>query len=316
MGNITPLPFVFDLDLAYSAQAFRQPFEGILNEGAEGIYDALVVAKGGTGVNPDAGGGVRNNTVDTLPGWAWVLGDVAPNTDGIYRVWIDTTQNDAVTNNSTGSTRNDSVVLEVLDTPTYVARTRIIAGASGGGLATIPNNCLELARLAIPNGFTGASVITASMITDVRPRNVLDSRFSKRLSGASPGADVRMTTSATTDVLTSTFTLPKAQRAIVGAQLAYLADPAGGANGLLGACLLIDGVLDPYGFGGTVNVAQSPNVGSRGQIVIPAHPVDLAAGTHTIKLQGDRDANNVIDARGMVTFNGRNYIGTTLSIVV
>lgn len=316
MGVLTPKPFIFSTDLVYFAESIRQPFEGIVNEGVEGVNDLLVVPKGGTAASPDAGGGARNNTVDTLTGWAWVVGDVAPNTDGVYRQWVDTTQNDPVTANSTGGNRLDAVILEILDSPTFTGKTRIVAGPSGGGQPTIPNNAIWLATLTIPNGFTAASVITASMITDKRARHMLDTQYSKRLSGASPGADVRMSASATTDVLSSTFTLAKAQRVLVGAQLAYLADPAGAANGLLGAALLIDGVLDPYGFGGTVNVAQNPNVGSRGQIVIPTHAVDLAAGAHTIKLQGDRDASNVIDARGMVTFNGRNYIGTTLYIAV
>lgn len=311
MGNLAVNPFIFDLDLAYAANAIRQPWEAVVNEGVEGVNDLLVVPKGGSAASPDAGGGARNNTVDTLIGWAWVLGDVAPNTDGIYRCWVDVTQNDAFTANSTGSTRNDSVILEVLDTPTYLARTRVVAGASGGGLATIPGNAIELARVALPNGFTTGGVITASMITDVRKHHKADTSSSVRRTA---GSDLALPQNATTDILTATFTLAKAQPVKLGASVRF--DNSVSTPGLAALALLIDGTLDPYGTIGPVEVGGQGADFDRATVTIPTHAVHLAAGAHTVKLQSDRGGAGTIVATGAITFNSRSYVPTWLYVEI
>lgn len=170
--DLVPKPWIINLAATYDGDEIRQPWQDVLVEGVVGINDYLVVPKGGTAANPDAGGGSRNQSVDILGllgAAGWVLGDDTPNTQGIYRQRAGAvTINETLAANASGSLRIDLVVLEILEGSSK-GRTRVVQGTPGAGVPATPNNCLPLASVSCANGFT---VITSTEVTDLRRRAV------------------------------------------------------------------------------------------------------------------------------------------------
>jgi hypothetical protein len=137
---------------------------------------------------------------------------------------------------------------------------------------------------------------------------------------ATPGSDPaspdkRLTQSATTDILTASFTLSHDQAVLVGAK-ALLVN-TGSATGATGICISLDGSMIPgHGQVGAVELGATGTSTDQINTAIPTFSVSLAAGSHTVILQADRDANGVINARSSTTPNGRTYHPTSLTIIV
>lgn len=135
----------------------------------------------------------------------------------------------------------------------------------------------------------------------------LSQDYSLRLTGA----NVRLTESATTNILTSTFTLTAPAVLNVAASVRTINS---GADALLGITIIVDGTFSSERCAGPVAVFAS---GVSAILDIPLRQVGLAAGAHTITLQADRNANGVVDATGTTTFGvgSRSYKATSLTII-
>jgi hypothetical protein len=122
------------------------------------------------------------------------------------------------------------------------------------------------------------------------------------------GANVALTQAVTTNILTVTFTLSAGRTLMVGGSASCVG--SGGQSGAVGLALQIDGTLDPMGFAGYIDLGASQTL----SISILTHPVQFDAGAHSIHLQADRDANNVIQAKADSSFNSRGYHPTKLLV--
>lgn len=174
----------------------------------------------------------------------------------------------------------------------------------------ITDNIVDLLDVA-----TGFDEIDA----DVQALYVKDTSHSTYLTptgGSDPGSpDKRLAQSATTDILTVSFSLTETQTVLIGAKALLL--NTGSATGALGLCVSIDGTrVTGYGEVGAVELGAAGTSTDQINVAIPTFAVSLAAGSHTIVLQADRDANGIINARSTTTPNGRTYHPTSLTVIV
>jgi hypothetical protein len=159
-----------DLRTATSAALGGRLYEGIVaGTGAIGrghgvlSADAMAVTASPT---PD-------NQVHVAPGFAAIRGTQA-NTQGSYLCPLDASYTLVVPAKHATLTTNHYVVAQVRDDE-YAAHSGdnwepvIVSGTPGAGNPTVPEDCLVLARLTIPGGSGGSTIVTGTHITDLRP---------------------------------------------------------------------------------------------------------------------------------------------------
>jgi hypothetical protein len=138
-------------------------------------------------------------------------------------------------------------------------------------------------------------------------------------SGDPASPDLRLPQSATTDILTASFTLTRAQAVRIGAKVLLV--NTGASTGAIGICIEIDGSrVTGHGEVGSVELGANGTSTDQINTAIPTFttPTTLATGSHTVKLRADRgaDPTGVINARSTTTPNGRTYHPTSLTIEI
>lgn len=155
------LPQFLNLDGVYGASALGLPFRFLVTEGITGTGDYAVTQNG-----------TPNMSVNVAAGVAFVLGDDSPDAQPNYVVRNDATVNVALTPADVTNPRIDLIVLEVRDSVFSGSfddgRLRAVAGTPAGSPVppALPNNCMELARVAVAASDT--TIVNAD-ITDRRP---------------------------------------------------------------------------------------------------------------------------------------------------
>lgn len=313
MAELANKPLWLPISGTYSLRHFRLPPMDFLVEGVVRPNDFLVVPKGGTAANPDAGGASRDLSVDILlPGAAWIQGDDTPDEQGMYRVWESGTSRSRINLSipaATGSSAVSRAVILRVDEAQQKVFPEVVSGV-GTAEPVIPNNAIYLARVALAN--SSDTVISGSDVTDKRGR-----AYRSSLS-ATLASSVRLTLGAgNIEILRVDFTLARARPVWIGGRSRLLTGTAAAAIGLVGLRITDNGVSLPGAVAGPINMADaSAAYGQRNDVTIPNDVYELAAGAHTIRLVGDRDSNGVIDASGEVTIAGFNYRPTKLVVVV
>jgi hypothetical protein len=146
----------------HTAQNERSLIEGIFRR--EGVLGAtaLSVTQNGT----------PNMSVNVSAGRAVIQGDESAN-QGFYLVWNDAVQNLVISAADPTNPRRDIIVARVKDTyysgATDAFELAVVQGtpAPSPSDPAIPNNAIQLARVAVA---AGATSITNANITDLRPR--------------------------------------------------------------------------------------------------------------------------------------------------
>jgi hypothetical protein len=236
-----------------------------------------------------------------LPGWASVLRDAGGTTYDPRTLFAESDANDTatVTNNSTGSTRNDTVCLKVdMNTaPTSdgsnLVSFAIIAGASGGGLSNAPadgNLYLPLANVAVANGATS---IAQGNVTDLRrvipaapniPGGTLPSGYAQATAN-------QTTITAQVDLtgLTVTVTVTAGRRIRIRG---FCGSVTSSVAGDIGAMYIMEGATQ-------LGIGTSPAlVAAFGPTLAAEVILTPSAGSHTYKLQAAR-----VSGTGNLIFN-------------
>lgn len=126
--------------------------------------------------------------------------------------------------------------------------------------------------------------------------------------------DIRCTQSDRTTLITKTITIPAGgQWVLIGGKARFDSDPTASGTGTVGLGILVAGALPDQATAGPVDLTASGE-SSKKLLAIPLFPVLMTAGDHDVVLQADRDSGGVVNARGDLTLNGRNYTSTTLTI--
>jgi hypothetical protein len=311
--DATTLPDFLDLTQSYTAKQLRQSAKDIMHEGTLSSDDLIVVPKGGSIANPDAGGASRDRSVDVLLGAAYIYDDDDSVLGGAYRVQeTRSASNVALDVNASGNPRIDLIVAHVYGSPQNKWRFESVNGtpAASPSPPATPNNCIALAQVTVVNG---ATQITAAQIADVRIRARGNAYHTNLVS------DVNTTLSTFTNILAITFTISRKRLVGVGGSARFVANlgASGANNGVVGLRITdsVTGVVvDSFAGPATINNTTEP--GRRAALTIPMIFYEFAAGSHTVRLTCDRDGSGDITAQGQTTQTATTYTSTILSVYI
>ena len=139
---------------SYTAGEFVKYFEAFFNQGVRNKPGGamLVTAQGTPAMAVDVAVGIAHGSVG----------------GGGYALDLDAGKSLAISSNSSGSTRIDSIIAEI-DILNRAVLVKVLPGTPGAGAPTLTNNAdtrhIELARVTVINGETE---ITVAEITDMR----------------------------------------------------------------------------------------------------------------------------------------------------
>ncbi len=280
MADLLGYPLYVPVDGVYTAQNLRQPFASMTHEGVVGLNDMLVVPKGGSVANPDAGGGARDRSVDVLTGSAWVKGDDSADQGYYFHRMQETVVNVPLAANATGGNRKDAVVLRVYDSPDNQTTLEAVTGPTGGGNPTIPSTGLLLAYVTVANADTQ---IVASEVSDQRTYHRAHVYFV-----ASTGGPTITTTMS--DIVTATFTLDSDALIRCRAQVGF-ANSGGTGNRVIARLRKTSGTAATIRPGAWAQMAASGSPADNWHYSMQGS-TRLLAGTHTVALQAMKDTSS------------------------
>lgn len=165
----------------------------------------------------------------------------------------------------------------------------------------------------IPADVTGLGLaiegtIVANKATSTRP--VGDSSNSSTL-----GSNVSFTANQNKNIISVTTTLDHDQWVFISAKVCYN-NTTNSVTPAISAYVDVDAVIIDELSSGVASMGANGAANDRLLISIPMHSVFLTAGSHTIRLRGDRDATvATVNAMAVNSLNN-TYNPTTLTIII
>ncbi len=130
------------------------------------------------------------------------------------------------------------------------------------------------------------------------------------------GGDISFTASQNKNILTTgAITLTRDQWVLLSGK-ARITNQTGGASGLFALYIDVDTVIHPQLSTGAIWVGANGSINERPQLSIPVFSVFLTAGSHTIRLRGDRDSTVATHNVQAADVLNNTYNPTTLTVII